>query len=185
MAIVALTDVFPAALWPQGDMRDPLGVWGFRHIVTGDASTGSIKVTGQAPAGLRAAYIYTCYSVNIAHLAGASEGAIATKTRLLSNWPDVDDDVGVQGYATAQFAFTGEDDDFTAPDSILQRHPVGPNERFILLFDPRPTGGALDIVELEYGNNVLASTYAFEAYGYWWDRSVLQAPGGPRHPGSS
>ncbi|KKL17299.1 hypothetical protein LCGC14_2486920, partial [marine sediment metagenome] len=60
-----------------------------------------------------------------------------------------------------------------------------PNDRFILIFDPRQGAGVLNMIELEMGVNVNTDTYAFEAYGYYWDRSVLNAPGGPRHPGSA
>jgi len=61
---------------------------------------------------------------------------------------------------------------------------VQPQDRFILLFDPRPVAGAFDIVELEISVGVLDRNYAFECWGYYWDRQVLNTPGGPRHPGS-
>jgi len=49
----------PAQLWPQLDIRDPLGVWGARALVTGDASGGSIKEKCQAPAERTAAFFFT------------------------------------------------------------------------------------------------------------------------------
>jgi len=186
VAIVEAVELRTTALWQQGDIRDPLGVWGFRLGITGDASGGSIKMTGQAAASQRAAYIYTCYSLTYAQLTGATTATIL-KARLLTNWPDVDPGIGVQGFATLQVGTLREDANFTEPvqgmnavDTFLK-----PNDRFILLFDPRPIAAALDIVEMELSDNVNLATYSFEGYGYYWDRSVLNAPGGPRHPGSS
>ena len=74
---------------------------------------------------------------------------------------------------------------FTPPTFGAIRNPIGPADRFLLLFDPRQQGGDVDIVEIEFGENRDLATYSFEGYGYFWDRSVLDAPGGPRHPGSS
>ena len=186
MAILETAAPLTQALWPQGDIRDPLGVWGFRHGVTGDASGGSVKVIIRVPAGLGAAYVYTCYSAHISKITGAIELTTA-RLRLLTNWPNVDRQAGVQAYATHHVVTLTGATVATSPvvgpfnDGVL----VTSNDRFLLLFDPRPTVGAIDIVEFELGINTLAETYSFEAYGYYWDRSILQAPGGPRHPGSN
>ena len=184
MAIASTVDILPAALWPQGDIRDPLGVWGFRLGVTGNVSGGTVKVTARAPAGLGAAYVYTCYSAQIAQLTGA-DAAANIKCRLLTNWPNIDPQAGVQAYSTLRLTVWISDDAMTAPIGGPSQNFLSPLDRFILLFDPRPSAGALNIVELELDRNVDAETYSFEGYGYFWDRSVLQAPGGPRHPGSN
>jgi len=186
VAIANTIDLIATALWQQGDIRDPLGVWGSRFIATGDATGGSIKTTIQAAAAIAGAYIYTCYSVNISVISQASAGQV--KCRLLTNWPDIDPAAGVQGYSSHRHATLLGDSDLTEPISAPFSgggELVTPNERFMLLFDPRPVVGAFSIVELEIGENVDTITYAFEAWGYYWDRSVLQAPGGPRHPGAS
>lgn len=184
MAIDEFVDVLPAALWPQGDIRDPLGVWGFRLGVTGDATGGEIKVTARAPAGLSAAYLYTCYSVNIVQLAGTL--AIASLVaRLLTNWPNVDPIAGVQAYSSYLKTNMVGADAFTAPKGGSDTPLIQQQDRFLLLFDPRPSAGPLNLIELKMSNNVDTLTYSFEGYGYFWDRSVLQAPGGPRHPGAS
>jgi len=184
MAISVNVDVLPAALWPQGDIRDPLGVWGFRQGIIGDASGGTSKVTARAAAGQGAAFVYTCYSVQIALLTGIS-AASNIKCRLLTNWPNIDPQAGVQAYATLALR-TLVASTMTPPESGPANGPLlTSNDRFILLFDPRPTPLAIDIVELELDRNVLNETYSFEGYGYYWDRSVLNAPGGPRHPGAS
>jgi len=185
MAISNTVEVATTALWPQGDIRDPLGIWGFRLLVTGDASGDGIKVTAFAPAGLRAAYVYACYDLNFVQLTGAlTAGDI--KYRLLTNWPNVDQALpGVQAYSSAVFLVSGGNTGLSAPILGAQRQAVSPNQRFMLLFDPRPGALALNIVEIEYFENVNAATYSFEGYGYYWDRSILNAPGGPRHPGSS
>lgn len=186
MAIVATAEVITAQLWPQGDIRDPLGVWGAREGVTGDATGGSIKVTLQAPAPRGAAYIYTCYDVNIAILDVAIPGSYNAKMRLLTNWPDIDPLAGVQGYSSGFTFPVNVANNATEPiGTIANEQVMSQNSRFILLFDPRPSAGVLDIVELELNTNTDTARHSFEGYGYYWDRSVLQAPGGPRHPGSA
>jgi len=185
MSIIAVGSVFESQLWPQGDARDPLGVWGLRVPVTGDASGGSIKVEVQVPAAKRAAFVYTCYSVNIAKLAGlvATESA---KVRLLTNWPNVDAQEGVQGYSSLFLTSWSAPLGMSSPiGGLASTSPLQPNDRFILLYDPSPSNAVMVIVELEVNDNVLAETWSFEAYGYYWDRSVMNTPGGPRHPGAS
>jgi len=185
MAIALTVDVLPAALWPQGDIRDPLGIWGFRQAVTGDATGGSVKVTAQAPAGLAAAYLYTAYSLNIAQLSGTI-AVTQAKSRLLTNWPNIDTLAGVQGYSTLLINIHDGATAFTPPQAGALPGPLMREvDRFLLLFDPRPSAGVLNLIELELATNTDAATYSFEGYGYFWDRSVLQAPGGPRHPGSA
>lgn len=183
MAITETVNLKITGLWPQGDARDPLGVWGARHLVTGDATAGSIKVDVRAAAAIAGGYVYTCYSAIATRLDGNVDSAV--KCRLLTNWPDIDDDAGVQGYGTLRIVPQLGDPQFTAPTSGPRDVLVAPNDRFILLFDPRPVVGAFDIVALEMGENIDAAAYSFEAWGYYWDRSVLNAPGGPRHPGSA
>lgn len=191
MALTTSGPPFEAQLWPQGDARDPLGVWGFRLPVTGDATGNPIKVFCRVPAAKRSAYVYTCYSAQIAQLTGAIT-ASTTKLRLLTNWPNVSDIAGVQAYSTLYFGQLSGDTSITAPIAgPLFTAAGGPwvaaSERFLLLFDPRQPEslGDMDILEFVLDENTDAATYSFEAYGYFWDRSVMQAPGGPRHPGAS
>jgi len=185
MAISEEVAVITNALWPQGDIRDPLGVWGFRHGITGDATGGSIKVGAVVPADNAGAFLFTCYSALAAILAQATTSTSVAKVRLLTNWPNVDPQLGVQAYGSAGFVDLSTVSSFTPPEVIPTTPMIAPQDRFLLLFDPRPSGGQITIVELEIGVNILADTYTFEGYGYYWDRSVLNAPGGPRHPGSS
>lgn len=186
MAIVDQAIVIATPQWPQGDIRDPLGVWGCRLGVTGDASGGSIKVQFQVPPGLAAAYVYTVYSINIAILTGVSPGQINGKARILTNWPNVDSLPGVQSYSSLIIFSVNTAANFTAPiGGIANQIIMSSSDRFMLCYDPRPSASELDIVEVEIGTNTDLATHSFEGYGYFWDRSVLQAPGGPRHPGSS
>jgi len=185
VAISDTVDVIQTALWPQGDIRDPLGVWGFRLGVTGDASGGSVKVTARAAAAEGAAYLYTCYSAIVAATFMATVANFNGKCRLLTNWPDIDPTPGVQGYSTAIEKVIVGSAAFTAPFAVPEDPFIGPADRFVLLMDPRQGAGALNLVELEVNVNVLNDIYDFEGYGYFWDRSVLNAPGGPRHPGAS
>lgn len=184
MAISSGVDLFPAQQWPQHDARDPLGIWGARLGVTGDASGGSIKVAFNVPANIRGAHVYTCYAVTFAQLTGVVT-ARNVKTRLLTNLPDVDPQEGITGFTTLNISNTATLDSVTPPILGMKGEDPGVKDidRFILL--RTDTGTPLTIVEMEFGENLLAATYSFEAYGYYWDRLVMQAPGGPRHPGSS
>lgn len=184
MAIAQEVAVEQLNLWPQGDARDPLGVWGARLGITGDASGGAIKVGFIVPAARKAAYVYTCYSVNFSKLTGTTN-VIAVKVRLLTNWPNVDPVPGVQAFGTHLSGNATGSAEFTSPIIGLDTFVIGPNDRFLLLYDPRTIGGDMTIVEIEQNDNTLNDTYSFEAYGYFWDRAVMDTPGGPRHPGSS
>jgi len=184
MAIVTDVDLVATALWPQGDIRDPLGVWGARLIQVGDATGGSVKANIRAPAVIAGAYIYTAYSAQISNLSQVALTFI--KCRLLTNWPDVDPvNEGVQGYGSNITRALKGDAEFTAPISGPDAPLINASDRFILLFDPRPVVGAFTIIELELGFNPDGVSVAFEAWGYYWDRSVMNAPGGLRHPGSA
>ncbi len=186
MAISTSVDVVQAALWPQGDARDPLGVWGARLGITGDASGGGIKGNFRVPADRKSAYVYTVYSLTAVQLTGTPPTGQLVKSRILTNWPDFDPLAGVQSYSTASFANLVGLANLTAPTSGAREFDLTkPNDRFLLCFDPRPIGGALDIVEIVWSENVDLATYSFEGYGYFWDRAVMNTPGGPRHPGSS
>lgn len=162
-------------------------MWGSRVIVTGDASGGGIKAFSFVPEERRAAYVYTCYAVTPVQLTGTVAGGQVAKCRLLTNWPDIDPiNVGVQGYSTWFAAALAGNSSLTAPLFGPGEYGlITANMRYILLFDFRPTAGNMNILELEYSDNNLNDTYAFEAYGYFWDRAVLDTPGGLRHPGST
>lgn len=189
MAIAAEITILQAQLWPQGDARDPLGVWGCRLAVTGDATGGGTKVGMTVPANRAGAYMYTAYSVTVAQISGTLYND-AVKCRLLTNWPDVDALAGIQGFATAinrQGGFGGiaGSANYTPPIAAMDRPLLLPNDRFILLYDPRARSTDLTIVEVEVADNLDLAVLSFEGYGYFWDRSVFLTPGGPRHPGSS
>ncbi len=184
MSIALTTEILATQTFIQGDARDPLGIWGGRLIVTGDGTVGGTKVTFQVPADRSAAYVYTCYSAFVGQLTPPIV-IFQAKCRLLTNWPDVGPISGVTGYSTTRVVALAGDDDFTAPMTGPLDPLVSPNERFLLLYDPRPgRNSVLQLVELEYGGNLDTIQFAFEVSGYFWDRSVMEAPGGPRHPGS-
>ena len=187
MAIAETVELLAAQTWQQLDIRDPLGLWGARHRITGDASGGSVKTTILTPTGEGSAFVYQCMAVTVNIIDVVQIVNTIAKCRLLCNWPNIDPQVGVQAFNTTRFVNFAGSSNFTDPvggESAQGGNFIQPNDRFILLYDPRPTAGQLSIIELEVSDNVLATNYAFEAYGYYWDRSVMDAPGGPRHPGS-
>ena len=187
MAIEQTANVLPTQTWVQLDKRDPLGIWGGRHGITGDATGGSIKTIFQIPQLQRAAFVFACYGITYAQTTGAAVTSIV-KARLLTNWPNADEQAGVRGYATNNIVTVGGSGNFTAPlagpaggERLLQS-----TDRFILMYDPRAGAtGDMGLVEIELAANQDGSDFAFEVWGYYWDRSVMEAPGGPRHPGSA
>lgn len=187
MAIVENVALLATQTWPQGDKRSPLGIWGARRGITGDASGGSIKTTIQTPNDQGASYVYNVEAVTIAVLNVVQVVSTLLKCRLLTNWPNVDPQAGVQGYATLRISNVGGSANFSEPlagEAANGAPLLRTNDRYLLLYDPRPAAGDFTIIELEISENVLNTVHAFEAYGYFWDRSVLQAPGGPRFMGS-
>lgn len=178
MAIAETVEILEHQSFIQGDGRDPLGIWVARHGITGDATGGSIKVGFRPRSTDR---LFTCYDVNLAGIAGGLSAA-DVKLRLLTNLPDADIAVGVQAYASLRvvgsgfFAVSG----LTAPIGGLNFEAIPPNQRFLLLFANQDRD---PILEVETAENIDAATYSFEAYGYFWDRQVVNVPGGLRHPG--
>ncbi len=184
MAISSIGSVVTSAIFHPRDLRDPLGIWGMRLAVTGDASGGGITVVAQVAPELKAAYVYTCYSVNITIVDQAVGNDFLGSVRLLTNWPDIDPTAGVQAYSSHRVFTVSQAPTMTVPKGGIDRILMNASDRFILLYDPRPIGIAMDIVELQAAENVLSDTYSFECYGYFWDRQVMNTMGGLRHPGS-
>jgi len=188
LAIVGAAQVLEHQLFLQGDGRDPLGVWGARVGITGDASGGTIKTGFLVSTTTSGGRIYTCYDAQVAGL--SSTVVFSTlKTRLLTNRPDIDVLAGLQGYASLLVGsgfpgFFDADNSLTPPIAGPSIHLISSNQRFILLFGPGPGQETVNILEIEIDQNINLATYSFEAYGYFWDRQVVNVPGGPRHPGS-
>jgi len=156
-----------------------------RLLVTGDASGNPITVGYRIPLGKTGAFVYTCYRLTATLLTGSPTGNENLKVRLLTNWPNISDVAGVQGFGTLNIYDLRSDSLLTPGESAPERPIVEANDRFMLLYDPRARQADMNIAEIVWSDNQDAATYAFEGYGYYWDRSVLNAPGGPRHPGSS
>jgi len=187
MALAETADVFPAQTWPQLDARDPLGLWGGKLSILGDASGSPVRFSFQVEQARRAAFVFACYGVTWAQQDGATISTIV-KTRLLTNWPNIDPQLGVQGYGTNNIVSVGGGGGFGAPEAapLNGERMLQSTDRFILMYDPRPgIGTALTLVEIEQLANQDGTTTITEVWGYYWDRSVMETPGGPRHPGSS
>ena len=182
MAISTFVNILEHQLFVQRDGRDPLGVWVARTGITGDVSGGSIKVGIQVPVLGDSGRIYTAYSVNISKLSGI-DAAASGKVRLLTNFPDADRTIGVQGYGSFRRVTVDAGTGFTAPilGIAANDEAITQAERFLLLFGP--VDEDVNIVELEINENEDGIIYSFEGYGYFWDRQVLYVAGGPRHPG--
>lgn len=186
MTVQVSAEVLASAMWPQGDERDPLGIWSARAIAVGDASGGAVQCDVFVPANRRAAGVFTVYSANVTQIVGAGVIAETIKTRLLTNWPNNSPEAGFTGYDKVTMSSTTGAVTWAAPFSgPLDTQLISPLDRFILLLEPTPGAAAFNIMEIHLNANVDVNTWVFEAYGYYWDRAVLQAPGGPRHPGSS
>ncbi len=188
MAIAEVVSLLAAQTWQQLDIRDPLGLWGARHLIIGDGTGGSVKTTIVTPDQEAAAFVYQVMAVNVNIIDVLQVVNTFAKCRLLANWPNFDPQPGVQSFSTFRVAGLLGSANFTQPVSAAAQggeHLLEPNDRFILMYDPRPSNELLPIIELEVSANVLNTDYAFEAYGFYWDRSVMDAPGGPRFPGSA
>jgi len=185
MTVVGTVEVIESAIFLQGDVRDPLGIWGFRSRLVGDGGGGGMKLTAEVAASKRSAYVYTLYQAQAAQVVGVPATDIC-KLRILTNWPNIDPQADVQAYGSLKIITWAGAVDLTVPDAgPFDQSLVDPQDRFLLIYDPRASGDAMAIVEMVVGKNVSGDEISFEGYGYFWDRSVMQAPGGPRHPGAS
>lgn len=184
MTVTALAEVFETQQWPQGDARDPLGIWGARAAVLGNASAGEIGVDFVVPAEKVASFVYACYAITGGQILGVIQNQ-SFKVQLLTNFPNVDPQPGVQGFSSLDIGVMGGDQQLTVPNSGQRTWTFPSSYRFILLYDPTPRNAALTIVKLATVNVAIGIDFVFECYGYFWDRSVLNTPGGPRHPGSN
>lgn len=188
MSVEADIPVIEWALWPQGDARDPLGVWTARGTVTGDASAGVLTGIIVVPQARRRSYMYTLYGLTQARTSGSTETATQMKVRLLTNYPDASPDVpGVQGFASWLRVPITVIANTTPPNAGGDLPMISPEQRYILLFDPAQVSPLTDmpIISVERDANVDGIVVITEAWGYYWDRSVMNTPGGPRHPGSN
>lgn len=185
MTVLAAVNVVETGLWPQGDKRDPLGIFGWRVQATGDGTGGSIVTTVSVPAAQRHAYVYCIYNMTIHQTAGAVQN-VGAQIRVLFNWPNIDVQAGIQAYDALYGGTMNGTSDFADPDASFNfdTSPFLDNLRFMPIFDPTVQGGDMPIVIQQVQQTDLIP-YAFQGYGYYWDRSVMQAPGGLRHPGSS
>ncbi len=175
-------------LWPQQDARDPLGIWTARGSTTGDVSGGVLGARIVVPQARRRAYIYTCYGLTQVRVSGSTEVATQMKVRLLTNYPDASPTApGITGYASWMRVPITVIANTTAPNAGGDLPMLSPEQRFILLFDPSAVDVLNDmpIVEIERDANVDGIVVNTEGWGYYWDRSILNTPGGPRHPGAS
>jgi len=181
VTVTVLIPVQESSILRRRDLRDPLGVWTARGAGVGDGGGGVVLAQFVVPADRRAAHVYTCYAVTVVELAIAVVQATQVSARLLTNWP-VTETTGITGFSVVNTRVADNDGVFPASP---QGELIPPSWRYILLFDPRadPTS-AITLVEAWPNDNTTDETYVFEVWGYYWDRNVLDAPGGPRHPGS-
>lgn len=184
MAVLGSIAPIESELWPQRDARDPLGIFGWRGTQVGDATGGGNKVLIEVPASLRHAFVYKIWDMIIVQTAG-TPASIAGKMRILSNWPNIDPDPGIQAYAAMFIGTLNGASALSAPDiGFFNVNPFNGNSKDILIYDPSTQSGPMGIAEQEV-QNVDGTTFSFEGYGYYWDRAVMSTPGGPRNPGTA
>jgi len=184
MSVLGSVFVIGSELWPQRDARDPLGVFGWRVTQASDASGGSNKIVVKVEEDQRHAYVYKIYDMLIVQVAGTVIAAVS-KMRILTNWPNIDVQAGIQAYGAIFLGGLTGSGSLTAPNSAFSGlNPFSGNSKELLIYDPSTTNGDMDIAEQEVVNSDNV-TFSFEGYGYYWDRAVMQTPGGPRNPGTT
>lgn len=183
MTITVVATVFQHAILRRRDQRDPLGVWAAREQVTGDASGGIQQVDIQVPANVRAGFVYNCQA---AEMIGPDPSAMTSVTvRLLTNWPP-SDSPGVAGADFHVNSPIGSFGDGSSKSGSNTGQPfINAALMKVLLFDPRsnPLAG-VNLLEIWSSANTLAEPRIGTAWGYYWDRGVMDVPGGPRFPGA-
>lgn len=184
MSVTSTVIPIESELWPQRDARDPLGIFGWRTAIATDASGGFLRVQVNIEASKRHAFVWKIWDMVIAQITGGAQ-ATNGKLRILSNWPNIDPQAGIQAYASLYIGSMGGNNSLSFPNTgLFDVSPLNGNQKDILIYDPSTQSGAMPIAEQEVVN-INGLTYSFEGYGYYWDRSVMNTPGGPRNPGTS
>jgi len=180
MSEVAQVRLLAHNIFKQRDSRDPLGIWAFRSEQAGTATGGVFKVQVQSDEVDR---IFTCVGLNLT--ADGITVAVQGKYRLLCNQPPADLEGGQAGVSIARNIDVTNFSNATAPaDNWDAISPYESQLEHILLFGGvQSSRDPQNILEMECGGNALTVTYFFEATGYFWDRQILESPGGPRWPG--
>ncbi len=181
MSILVTSDVVETAVFPQRDARDPLGIWGAHATTTGDATGGITQVNFQIAAGRRRANVYSIIAANSQLTSGTAIGTDIS-LRILSSWPNL-------SAVLTGINFAAPTRSVPAGPALLNGPPQGDlvrtNDRYILIFDPASVnaGNALLIATIVRNANVDTETAVYTLYGYYWNRDIVDQPGGPRHPG--
>lgn len=184
MAVAGDIFIVESELWPQRDARDPLGIFGWRGALAGDVSGGSIKATINVAEAIRHAYVLKIYDMHVALVVG-TPATVGGKMRILTNWPNIDLQAGIQAYAAFYLGVISGTTVLDPPDQgFTDQNPFNGNSKELLIYDPSTRDGDMAIAEQEV-TNTDGLTYSFEGYGYYWDRAVMNTPGGPRNPGTS
>lgn len=184
MSVLGSVFVIGSELWPQRDARDPLGIFGWRVTQAGDATGGQNKILVSVESLQRHAFVYKIFDMIIGQTVGVAVSTFA-KMRILTNWPNIDVDPGIQAYGSVFLGTMSGTGVLSAPFTMfLDGNPFSGNSKDLLLYDPSTQSGDMVIAEQEVVNTDV-TTYSFEGYGYYWDRAVMQTPGGPRNPGTA
>lgn len=182
MTVTGNIDILESATLRRGDLRDPLGIWAFRGSVVGDVTSGIAKAFIGLPGGRRAAHVYNVIFVSTsADLAGTSTHTV----RILTNWPPADAP-GINGASFIRTTEVGSAGIGAGFEAVGFRPLIDPQMSRILMFDPRPDPlTRINILEMWLSQQVDLALHSFEGWGYFWDRGVMDIPGGPRFPGSA
>ncbi len=181
MAITTLKDILASGLIFQGDARDPLGIWGGATSQVNSGSGGSTRITfrvGTTDSNLSS--VFAISGLSVLQESGTPRSDLV-KFRMFTNWPSVDFQAAITPFNSAHAAVFVGSTLFTGGVAVAPFNDTVPAIRGLLSWDPRGLSQPLLLCEFEMAN-ISGTTVLVSVQGYFWDRAVLNTPGGPRFP---
>jgi len=186
MSITIEKDCLVTGVWKQGDIRDPIGIFGGVTSITGNGDGTFIRVSMRIDSeDAFLSGLFAIYDATILQTLGSVQ-SVDVLYRIFSNWPNIDQQPGITPFNSGIVRNMVGSNSWVSPRAAPDAPLVQPLDRFRLIWDPRHLAPQnMLLCEWFINMPVAPVAYQFSVYGYFWDRSVLNAPGGPRHPGSS
>lgn len=172
MAVVAPTRVFLNATFTPRDSRDPLGVFAFVGLATGDATGSTLEIQMTQEESLLKSYVLMPKAVAIETNGVSSLVSITWAMR----WPEIG---GPSRFPRLSYIAS------TAGDGggISRMLNEGPLNETLLTSDLSGTPGQEVVIgQFRFNNNGDGDTYRADCWGYYWDKRSLLEPGSLRLP---
>lgn len=178
MSVVVAPELqFKSSLARRGGQREPRGHCGLAFSFLGDASGGSATCNLAIPFSRSEDRVFMLKALKMRATTDPGQGHIICNLQ----WPFLQ----VQGAGPVvlvhAFDFNVEATlgTFNSGDAGIETWPEWCRS---LIFQTNLGSAVYWPVQAVWGTNTNATTYLIDCWGYWWDKTVIGLPGGPRIP---